>query len=144
MESDVLGMYADRFGISEEEAFYRQLHPGHLSSALTRPEMAAHYENVDFARQAAILADTLSEGHHFSDGNKRIAYDSTLTFIEAHGYRLGVSESQFSAWLIMLSEPEGGETRERWDVDDFEVRLRGRLTLAPAGLIRYWLGRIID
>lgn len=49
-ESDVLGMYAGRFGISEEEAHCRQLRPGNLSSALSRPELAAHYENVDFAR----------------------------------------------------------------------------------------------
>lgn len=135
-EREVLDIYADRFGISEEDAVHRQLHPGALSSALQRPEQAAHYEDVDFVRQAAILAHALSEGHLFSDGNKRVAYDTTLTFIEVHGYRLGVSESRFTAWLVMLSAPETAEGRERWTVDDFEYHLRAKLTLAPSLLIR--------
>lgn len=135
-ESDVLAIYADRFGITEKLAERRQITQGRLSAALERPEMAAHYQDVDFVRQAAILADALSEGHLFTDGNKRVAYDTTLTFIEEHGYRLGASESSFTAWLVMLSEPERGETRARWTVDDFEAQLRARITLSPRLLMR--------
>jgi hypothetical protein len=59
-----------------------------------------------------------------------------LTFIEEHGYRLGVPEKRFSAWLVMLSEPEKDEVRERWTVEEFESNLRAMLTLSPRLLIR--------
>lgn len=50
---------------------------GLLESALMRPQMAAHYEEADITRQAALLAVGISQAQAFLDGNKRTAY---LTF----------------------------------------------------------------
>lgn len=74
-DDEVIGMYADRLGLTEQEA--RALLPSadKLRSSLQRPENRAHYEDADFVRPAATLAHALSEGHNFTDGNKRIAYD---------------------------------------------------------------------
>jgi prophage maintenance system killer protein len=44
-----------------------------LESALGRPRAHAHYDGVDLALQAAVLAHGLAEGQFFIDGNKRSA-----------------------------------------------------------------------
>lgn len=55
---------------------------GLLESAINRPRMAAHYENADIVRQAALLAVSISQAQSFVDGNKRTAYAASETFLE--------------------------------------------------------------
>lgn len=44
-------------------------HQGLLESAISRPRMAAHDENADHVRQAALLAVAVSQAQAFLDGN---------------------------------------------------------------------------
>lgn len=142
---EVLAMYGVRFTYSEQQVLDRLPDPGALEAALKRPENHAYYdEGVDFARQAAILAHAISEGHCFSDGNKRLAYVVTVAFLLGHGFRISVSRIQFTTWLVMLSEPRRGERRGRWSIDDFDSKLRSHLTLCLKDLILERLGQAKD
>jgi prophage maintenance system killer protein len=42
---------------------------GLLESALTRPQMAAYYEEADIIRQATLLGTGISQAQAFLDGN---------------------------------------------------------------------------
>jgi death on curing protein len=92
---------------------------GGLESAVMRPRMAAHYEDADLIRQAALLGLGLSQAQAFVDGNKRTAFAAIKIFLEANGQPLtadplavakaleGVAEAddrsaaaeRFEAWL---------------------------------------------
>jgi len=54
---------------------------GLLESALLRPQVAAHYDNADLLRQAALLAVGVSQAQAFLDGNKRTAFHGAATFL---------------------------------------------------------------
>lgn len=56
-----------------------------LESAIIRPRMAAHYEDADIVRQAALLALAVSQAQAFVDGNKRTAYASLDVFLRLNG-----------------------------------------------------------
>ena len=47
---------------------------GALDSALESAKAAAHYEDADIVRQAALIAVRVSQAQAFVDGNKRTAY----------------------------------------------------------------------
>ena len=59
--------------------------PGLLESAVLRPQMAAHYEDADMARQAALLAVGISQNQPLIDGNKRTGYIAAVTFLRVNG-----------------------------------------------------------
>jgi death on curing protein len=59
--------------------------PALLESAILRPQMAAHYEEADLERQAALLAVGISQNQPFIDGNKRAAYIALVTFLRVNG-----------------------------------------------------------
>jgi death on curing protein len=59
---------------------------GLLESAIMRPRMAAHYEDADLVRQAALLAVGISQAQAFVDGNKRTGYGATEVFLDLNGY----------------------------------------------------------
>ena len=52
-----------------------------LESAVTRPRMAAYYEDADIVRQATLLTIGISQAQAFVDGNKRTAYAALDTFL---------------------------------------------------------------
>ena len=54
---------------------------GLLESALTRPQMAAHYEGADIVRQATLLGTGISQAQAFLDGNKRTAFQTLDAFL---------------------------------------------------------------
>lgn len=58
---------------------------GLLESALMRPQMAAHYEEADLIRQAALLAVGISQAQTFLDGNKRAAFAMCEIFLDLNG-----------------------------------------------------------
>lgn len=58
---------------------------GLLESAILRPRFAAHYEDADLIRQAALLAVGISQAQAFLDGNKRTAFHATATFLLVNG-----------------------------------------------------------
>ncbi len=58
---------------------------GLLESAVMRPQMAAHYEQADIYRQAALLAVGISQAQAFLDGNKRTAFAACDIFLRWNG-----------------------------------------------------------
>ncbi len=71
---------------AEQLARIAQLHLA--ASALDAP--AAEFGGVefypDFAEKAAVLCTRLARNHALPDGNKRVAYISTIEFVERNGF----------------------------------------------------------
>ena len=60
---------------------------GLLESAIFRPQ-TGYYD--DLIHEAAALMESLAANHAFLDGNKRISFALTDTFLRANGYYLEV------------------------------------------------------
>jgi len=58
---------------------------GALESALFRPQ-TGYYEDV--IQEAAALWESISQNHPFIDGNKRVAFAVTYTFLTANGLKI--------------------------------------------------------
>jgi death-on-curing protein len=94
---------------------------GLLESAVMRPQMAAHYEGADVARQAALLGVGISQAQAFLDGNKRTAYLALNAFLRMNGLtysgdRLELAK-QFEQFAERSSDPDEA-------IDAFEAWLR--------------------
>ncbi len=78
--ADVLGMHAvliQRYG---GDCGLRDA--GALEAALYRPQIG-YYQ--DIVGEAAALFESLANNHPFTDGNKRIAFAATDTFLRING-----------------------------------------------------------
>jgi len=96
---------------------------GLLDSALARPKnQFAYAAESDIARPAAAHGFGLAKNHAFVDGNKRIAFIATATFLRLNGCRLTSSrmeeiqtmlavaageltEEAFATWIHLHSQP---------------------------------------
>ncbi len=78
---------------------------GLLESALTKPQNLAHYGEPDMAELAAAYGFGLAKNHPFVDGNKRVAFAVTETFLLLNGYILAADD--FSCVEIMLQLAAG-------------------------------------
>ena len=74
---------------------------GLLESALYRPR-SGYYR--DLSEMAAALFESLIMNHPFIDGNKRVAFFATDTFLRLNGWKLQVEPSEAHAFLIRLLE----------------------------------------
>ncbi len=74
---------------------------GLLESALFRPR-TGYYE--DIAEMAAALFESLLMNHPFIDGNKRVAFFATDSFLRLNGWKLKVDVDKAHAFLIGLLE----------------------------------------
>jgi len=75
--ADVLAIHDDlieRYGGSQGVR-----DPGLLEAALYRPQSGYYADILD---QAAALWESLAQNHPFVDGNKRIAFAATFTFLD--------------------------------------------------------------
>jgi len=120
---DVLGIYADIFGLTDLAARDRIRYEPGLRGALSRPQNYAHYQKADIALQAAVLAHGIAEGQHFLEGNKRTALVVLRTFLSINGYDVAASQEERAEGIISLSE---GAT-----IDGLAVRIRAALTVHP-------------
>ncbi len=59
--------------------------PGLLEAALFRPQ-TGYYSDV--IEEAAALWESLAQNHPFIDGNKRVAFAATFTFLLVNGVRI--------------------------------------------------------
>jgi death-on-curing protein len=100
---DALELYATIVGGTVTQAERLLRNRSGLESALARPETYAHYEEADFALQAAVLAHGIAESQCFIDGNKRLALIAMLTFLEANGYAVEATDPELADWIIKLS-----------------------------------------
>lgn len=91
---------------------------GALESAIMRPRMAAHYEEADLIRQAALLAIGISQAQAFVDGNKRTADAALELFLHINGVELTVDPLAVARELERVAEAEdragAAEAFEAW------------------------------
>ena len=75
-----------------------------LEGALHRPKNLFHYGAPDLADLAASYAYGLAKDHAFVDGNKRISFVVTYTFVELDGHTLSISGPEAAAlWLDLAA-----------------------------------------
>src|SRR5215467_2092708 len=79
---------------------------GLLESAVFRPQVG-YYANA--AEEAAALMESLANNHPFFDGNKRVAFAATHTFLLLNGYDLEVDPD--AAYKFMMNSIAKGEFR---------------------------------
>ncbi len=107
--ADVVGLYADVFGYSDDDAYSRLRDEEGLQGALGRPEAHAHYADADLAQQGAVLAHGIAQGQYFLEGNKRSALAALATFLQINGHDLIAPQAERAEWMLALS---GGLTTD--------------------------------
>ena len=75
--------------------------PGALESALMRPQLGYYDSLID---QAAALMESLANNHPFVDGNKRVAFFTTDTFLRMNGTYIDCDNKKAYDFLIGLFE----------------------------------------
>lgn len=83
---DVLDTYAEIMEISHDDAVNYLRDLPLLESALNRPKAAAFSEDADLIEQVASVLWGIAKNHPFTDGNKRTAYVTMMTFLRANGW----------------------------------------------------------
>ncbi len=107
---DILGLYSEVFGISNQMAGDALLNAAMLESALASPRNHALYEGADIAEQGAHLGFGLAKNHPFQDGNKRTAGLAVHLFLQTNGATLTCSDDYLAAWVIALTLGMPAET----------------------------------
>ena len=120
---DTLGLFADLFGCSVDEAADQVRNREGLESALARPRSYAVYEDADLASQAAALTHGVAEGQHFIEGNKRMAFVLMLSFLNLNGRDVTATAHERFTWILDLS---GGLT-----VQELAQKIRVTLVVRP-------------
>src|SRR5262252_2316851 len=70
---------------------------GLLESAVFRPQVG-YYANA--AEEAAALMESLANNHAFFDGNKRVAFAATHTFLLLNGYDFAIDPNAVYAFMM--------------------------------------------
>ena len=81
-----------------------------LSSALARPQNLAAYGKPDIADLAASYAVGIARNHPFSDGNKRVAWVVSETFLLKNGYEFTVEDGAGVTMMLRVAEGSAPET----------------------------------
>lgn len=86
---------------------------GALESALYRPQ-TGYYK--DLIEEAAALWESIAQNHSFIDGNKRVAFAVTYTFLAINGLKLKVTNQDASDFIYMLYHKNSFEYEdlEKW------------------------------
>jgi death-on-curing protein len=74
---------------------------GALASAVWRPQMGYYSSLIE---EAAALMESLSQNHPFVDGNKRVAFVITDTFLRMNGYYINCLRDDAYAFFMELYE----------------------------------------
>lgn len=93
---------------------------GLLESALYRPQ-TGHYKDV--VQMAAALMESLIINHPFIDGNKRVAFFLTDTFLRMNGWRIKVRPKDGHRFILdLITEKADRLTKlSRWLRTHIEV-----------------------
>ena len=70
---------------------------GALEAAVFRPQ-TGYYANL--AEEAAALMESLANNHPFADGNKRVAFDATHTFLLVNGFTIVADRAETYVFMI--------------------------------------------
>ncbi len=76
---------------------------GALESAIYRPQ-TGYYE--DLIAEAAALFESLAINHPFLDGNKRVAFAATDTFLRVNGYKIDANSTQIYKKMMELFDTQ--------------------------------------
>ena len=91
--------------------------PGLLASALARPSVSAFGEDAypTLGRKAAALMESLARNRTLVDGNKRLAWTSTVAFLRINGADLVYSSvDEAEAFVLAV-------TADHLQLDDIEA-----------------------
>jgi death on curing protein len=93
---------------------------GMLRSALERPINKWRDEQSDTAELAAAYAFGLAKNHAFVDGNKRIAFMATMSFLLKSGVAFAPDPAHATAIILSLAAGEvSEESLTRWIRDNW-------------------------
>ena len=99
--------------------------PGALEAALMRPQLG-YYQ--DLIEEAAALLESLANNHPFVDGNKRVAFFVTDTFLRMNAHAIECDNEEAYRYFMQLFE-----TR-RFQFDELVAWLRQHIQpLSSAG-----------
>lgn len=88
---------------------------GALESALYRPQTG--YYN-DLIQEAAALWESLSQNHPFIDGNKRVGFAVTYTFLSSNGVKVKATANDAILFISDLYN------NKKFELKELEVWLR--------------------
>lgn len=91
---EVLAIHADQIHRYGGSAGVRDM--GLLEAALFRPQTGYY---ADLIEQAAALWESLGQNHPFIDGNKRVAFAATYTFLAINGVRITADADVIFAFI---------------------------------------------
>jgi len=83
---------------------------GLLESALARPLNLATYGKPTVFELAAAYAFGIAKNHSFVDGNKRLAFVASVTFLELNGWKFVATEEDAAIAFLGLA---GGRVTEQ-------------------------------
>jgi len=83
---------------------------GLLESALARPQNLAAYGEPTAFELAAAYAFGIAKNHPFVDGNKRVSFVASVTFLELNGWQFAATEEDAAITFLGLA---GGKVTEQ-------------------------------
>ncbi|PPD36258.1 MAG: type II toxin-antitoxin system death-on-curing family toxin [Methylomonas sp.] len=107
LETTVLAMHEEQ--LAEHGGGVGIRDRGLLESALAKPQQLAHYSDPDFASLAAAYGFGLAKNHPFIDGNKRVAFAVTETFLLLNNLELIASDGDCVTTMLKLAAGEISE-----------------------------------
>jgi death-on-curing protein len=94
-----------------------------LESALARPQQKWHYEaGADLQGLAAAYAFGIVRNHPYRDGNKRMGFLATVTFLGINAYTFEASDAEVVTTFVALA---AGEVSEEQLADWIRNHTRG-------------------
>ena len=82
MQSRLIDLFGGIYGVRDK---------GAVEAAVFRPQ-TGYYGSIE--EEAAALMESLGKNHGFTDGNKRIAFAATDTFLRINGFHLDVTSDE--------------------------------------------------
>lgn len=95
--ADLLTMHSVSIKLHGGSAGIRDL--GALEAAIYRPQ-TGYYD--DLIGQAAALFESIAINHPFIDGNKRVAFAATDTFLRINGFKIKANSAQIYKKMMEL------------------------------------------
>jgi death on curing protein len=92
---------------------------GALEAAVFRPQIG-YYANL--AEEAAALMESLANNHPFVDGNKRVAFDATHTFLLVNGFTIVADPAE--TYVFVIDSIAQGRFRFPFILDWIDAHLR--------------------
>jgi death on curing protein len=92
---------------------------GALEAAVFRPQ-TGYYANL--AEEAAALMESLANNHPFLDGNKRVAFDATHTFLLVNGFTIVADPAE--TYVFVIDSMAQGRFRFPFILDWINAHLR--------------------